>query len=208
MQYFTSSSAAVKRAIDASNISDKTAAYEGYLKAVSSKSNSEARIVAQDILGEPVFWDWDCESDVMVPAWFILILGSLRVKCPGLERATTTVPLVLRFDFQSFAFLILPLIFAYRWLSSEPSLSHRTPIWFGWRPRLQTWSKRNPSLAGFEHSIPESENRRNCCSSWRLTALFRWLVYNLSPSFNWGAHGFTGGFTQSRALHHIPDSLF
>jgi isocitrate lyase len=21
--------------------------------------------------------------------------------------------------------------------------------------------------------------------------LFRWLVYNLSPSFNWGAHGFS-----------------
>ena len=53
---------AVRRAIDASNISEKTAAYEGYLEAVSGKSNSEARIVAQDILGEPVFWDWDRES--------------------------------------------------------------------------------------------------------------------------------------------------
>jgi len=54
--------AAVKRAIDSSNISDKTAAYEGYIKVASGKSNSEARIVAQDILGEPVFWDWDCKS--------------------------------------------------------------------------------------------------------------------------------------------------
>ena len=56
-----SSSVAVKRAVDASNISDKAAAYEGYLKAVSGKSNSEAKIVAQDILGKPVFWDWDCK---------------------------------------------------------------------------------------------------------------------------------------------------
>ena len=52
--------AAVGRAIDASSIYGKKAAYDGYLKAVSGKSNSEARIVAQDILGEPVFWDWDC----------------------------------------------------------------------------------------------------------------------------------------------------
>lgn len=59
--YLTDSSVAVKRAIDASNISDKAAAYDGYLKAVSGKSNSEARIVAQDILGEPVLWDWDCK---------------------------------------------------------------------------------------------------------------------------------------------------
>ena len=54
-----SSLVAVKRAIDASNISDKIAAYEGYLQAVPGKSNSEARIIAQDILGESVFWDWD-----------------------------------------------------------------------------------------------------------------------------------------------------
>lgn len=53
--------AAVRRSIDASSISDKEAAYAGYLKAVSGKSNSEARIVAQDILGGPVFWDWDCK---------------------------------------------------------------------------------------------------------------------------------------------------
>ncbi len=24
------------------------------------------------------------------------------------------------------------------------------------------------------------------------TTCFRWFVYNLSPSFNWSAHGFTG----------------
>ena len=60
-QSLTSHFTAVKRAVDASSIPDKTTAYEGYLKAVSGKSNSEARIVAQDILGQPVFWDWDRE---------------------------------------------------------------------------------------------------------------------------------------------------
>jgi len=64
-----SPSEAVKRAIDASDISNNMAAYEGYLRAVSGKSNSEARLVAQDILGEPVFWDWDRKFDVIVPAW-------------------------------------------------------------------------------------------------------------------------------------------
>lgn len=44
------------------SISDKAAAYKSYLNAVSGKSNSVARAVATDILGEPVFWDWDGES--------------------------------------------------------------------------------------------------------------------------------------------------
>ena len=58
-QDLTSLPVAVRRAIDASNISNKDGAYEGYLKAVSGRSNSEAKVIAQDILGVPVFWDWD-----------------------------------------------------------------------------------------------------------------------------------------------------
>ena len=90
----------MKQAVDASSISDKTAAYEGYLKAVSGKSNSEARTVAQDILGKPVFWDWDRESHVLDQ--FVLTLSFLYAKCPEPERATTTVPLVSRLVFPSF----------------------------------------------------------------------------------------------------------
>jgi len=34
-------------------------AYQHYISASSGKSNSEAREIAKDIIGESVFWDWD-----------------------------------------------------------------------------------------------------------------------------------------------------
>jgi hypothetical protein len=90
-------SAAVRRAIDASSISDKKAAYEGYIKAASGRSNSEARIVAQDIIGEPVFWDWDRMFRWPGTNFIDLILGFLDVKCLGHERVITTAQLASRF---------------------------------------------------------------------------------------------------------------
>ena len=56
---------AVERAINASAIGDKSAAYRHYLTAVSGKSNSEAREIAKDIMGESVFWDWDRKLRVL-----------------------------------------------------------------------------------------------------------------------------------------------
>ncbi|KAJ6623143.1 isocitrate lyase [Mycena sp. CBHHK59/15] len=50
---------AVEKAILQSSIEDKDGAYKSYLAAVTGKSNSESREVAADILGKPVFWDWD-----------------------------------------------------------------------------------------------------------------------------------------------------
>ncbi|KAJ6465061.1 isocitrate lyase [Mycena vitilis] len=50
---------AVEAAIAKSSIEDKDAAYKSYLVAVEGKSNPEARDIATDILGKPVFWDWD-----------------------------------------------------------------------------------------------------------------------------------------------------
>jgi hypothetical protein len=38
---------------------DKKSAYESYLTSAAGKSNTGARAIAQDIVGEPVFWDWD-----------------------------------------------------------------------------------------------------------------------------------------------------
>lgn len=56
---------AVKKAIsNKDSIKDKNDAYEKYAAAVADKSNSIAREVATDILGEPVFWDWDCKFRV------------------------------------------------------------------------------------------------------------------------------------------------
>lgn len=52
---------AVESEIKSSLIADKESAYKGYLSSVSGKSNSEAREIAEDILGKPIFWDWDRE---------------------------------------------------------------------------------------------------------------------------------------------------
>lgn len=46
-------------AIGNSDIQDKAGTYQTYLSAVSGKSNSTARSIAADILGEQVYWDWD-----------------------------------------------------------------------------------------------------------------------------------------------------
>ena len=52
----------MKKAIsNKDSIKDKNGTYETYAAAVAGKSNSVAREVATDILGEPVFWDWDCK---------------------------------------------------------------------------------------------------------------------------------------------------
>ncbi|KAF7784181.1 hypothetical protein Agabi119p4_346 [Agaricus bisporus var. burnettii] len=51
---------AVERAIQKkSSLKDKAGAYEAYLTAVDGKSNSHAREIAADLVGEPVFWDCD-----------------------------------------------------------------------------------------------------------------------------------------------------
>lgn len=51
----------MKRSIDQSDIGDKETAHKEYLTAVEGKSNSDAREIAKDVLGEPVFWNWDRE---------------------------------------------------------------------------------------------------------------------------------------------------
>ncbi|KAH9929749.1 isocitrate lyase family-domain-containing protein, partial [Fomitopsis serialis] len=45
--------------IQRSSIQDKETALRGYRAAADGKSNADARDIAKDILGEPVFFDWD-----------------------------------------------------------------------------------------------------------------------------------------------------
>ena len=63
---------AVEKAIDVSSIGDKSAAYRHYLSTASGKSNTEAREIAKDILGESVFWDWD--RTCAVPRYLCLLI--------------------------------------------------------------------------------------------------------------------------------------
>lgn len=126
---------AVRRAIDTSSISDRKAAYERYLEAVSGKSNSEARIVAQDILGEPVFWDWD--------------LSRTR---EGYYHCTAGIEMAIK-----------------RAIAFAP---YSDMVWL-------------------ETKTPNLEQAKSFARRIRERHPGKWLVYNLSPSFNWGAHGFT-----------------
>jgi isocitrate lyase len=57
--FFCPSIAVEKGINNASSIGNKSAAYQHYLSASAGKSNSEAREIAKDIIGESVFWDWD-----------------------------------------------------------------------------------------------------------------------------------------------------
>ncbi len=49
----------MEKAIKASDIGNKEAAFNEYLAAVENKSNTQAREIAKDILGKDVFWNWD-----------------------------------------------------------------------------------------------------------------------------------------------------
>ena len=51
--------AAFEKALEKSSVSDKEGALKAYRKAADGASNADARDIAKDILGEPVFWDWD-----------------------------------------------------------------------------------------------------------------------------------------------------
>lgn len=58
---------AVEKAINASsNIKDKPETLKQYLAAVDGKSNSHAREIAKDVVGQEVFWNWDSEYSHMV----------------------------------------------------------------------------------------------------------------------------------------------
>lgn len=58
---------AVEKAINASsNIKDKPETLKQYLAAVDGKSNSHAREIAKDFVGQDVFWNWDSEYSHMV----------------------------------------------------------------------------------------------------------------------------------------------
>jgi isocitrate lyase len=56
------SSAAVEKAIHSSPDiveADKTSRYQEYHRAAFGKPNAVAREIAREIVGKPVFWDWD-----------------------------------------------------------------------------------------------------------------------------------------------------
>jgi len=126
---------AVEKAIRASSIQDKDAALKGYLEAAEGKSNLDARLIAQDILGEPIHWDWD--------------MPKTR---EGYYHYTGGVEAAIK-----------------RELAFAP---YADMIWL-------------------ETKMPDLEQARYFSRKIREKYPGKWFVYNLSPSFNWSAHGFS-----------------
>ncbi|KAJ7146250.1 isocitrate lyase [Mycena epipterygia] len=127
---------AVETAIaQSSSIENKDAAYKSYLTAVDGKSNSEAREIAADILGKPVFWDWDLPR---TREGYYHVTGGVE---PAIKRAIAFAP-------------------------------YADMIWL-------------------ETTEPDLEQARYFARKIREKFPGKWLVYNLSPSFNWSKHGFT-----------------
>lgn len=127
---------AVKAAIDqSSSISNKDTTYKEYLTAVDGKSNTDARDIAKDILGKPVFWDWE--------------LPRTR---EGYYHYTGGVEAAIK-----------------RELAFAP---YADMMWL-------------------ETKTPDLEQARYFSRKIRAQFPGKWFVYNLSPSFNWSAHGFS-----------------
>ncbi|PCH34078.1 isocitrate lyase and phosphorylmutase [Wolfiporia cocos MD-104 SS10] len=128
---------AVERAIHRSGIAEnqKDTAVKEYRVASEGKSNSDARDVAKDILGEPVFWDWDLPK---TREGYYHYTGGIEA---AIKRELAFAP---------YADMI--------WLETK-------------RPDL-------PQAQGFARRIREQYPGK-------------WFVYNLSPSFNWSAQGFS-----------------
>ncbi|KAF7797177.1 hypothetical protein EIP86_008369 [Pleurotus ostreatoroseus] len=126
---------AIQQAIQKSSIADKESAYKHYLAAVDGKSNSDARDIAADILGERIFWDWD--------------LPKTR---EGYYHYTGGVEAAIK-----------------RELAFAP---YADMIWL-------------------ETKLPDLAQARGFARRIREKYPGKWFVYNLSPSFNWSAQGFS-----------------
>jgi len=122
---------AVEQAVQESPIGDKAEALRQYHTRSAGLSNTEARLVARDILGTDIFWDWDLPR---TREGYYHFTGGIE---SAIARATAFGP---------YADLL--------WLETK-------------RPDLQqakTFARR------LREKFPN-----------------KWLVYNLSPSFNWSA---------------------
>ncbi|OCH84036.1 isocitrate lyase and phosphorylmutase [Obba rivulosa] len=126
---------AVEQAIQKSGTQRKVQALEAYRAAAEGKSNSEARDIAKDILGEPVFWDWD--------------LPKTR---EGYYHYTGGVEAAIK-----------------RVIAFAP---YSDMLWL-------------------ETKLPDLEQARYFARKVRAKYPGKWFVYNLSPSFNWSAQGFS-----------------
>ncbi|KAF7307393.1 Isocitrate lyase [Mycena indigotica] len=77
---------AVERAIKQSSVGEKDSAYIWYLTSAAGKSHSEARDIAADILGAPVYWDCDLPR---TREGYYRVTGGIE---PAVKRAMAFAP--------------------------------------------------------------------------------------------------------------------
>lgn len=135
---------AVQQAIQKStNVSDKEAAIQKFKELSAGKSITDSRVIAKDVVGEDVFWDWDRAFGLLCSNRPCPLMRSLPPQSPELAKATTITTAVLK----------------RRSTASTPTL--RMPICCGWRPRSRILSRLELSLVGLGRSIPESKSHQS-----------------------------------------------
>lgn len=131
----------------------KESALKHYLEAVDGKSNTEARDIAADILGERIRWDWDREfSTPSILSPINLIPSKVPKTREGYYHYTGGIDAAIK-----------------RSLTFAP---YADMIWL-------------------ETKLPDLEQARSFARKIRAKYPGKWLVYNLSPSFNWSGQGFS-----------------
>ncbi|GAA5894509.1 hypothetical protein JCM8208_006260 [Rhodotorula glutinis] len=124
----------LQRTLSASDASAKFAQYKERVTGA-SLSNREARVIAKELVGEEVGWDWDLPR---TKEGYYHYRGGMAA---ALKRTLA---------FADFADLL--------WLETK---------------------------------APDLVQAQTFAGEIRTAHPGKWLVYNLSPSFNWGAHGFS-----------------
>lgn len=76
--------------------------------------------------------------------------------------------------------------------STVPWILLLTRTFFGWKRNHQILNRPDIFLVVSERSTRESAPLDSSLLETHLISCARWFVYNLSPSFNWSQHGFTG----------------
>ena len=169
---------AVEYAIGSSStLNDKEGALQNYKTLSKGRSNHEARLAAKEVIGSDIFWDWDCENILYVYCARPCLTDDEKrlvlAKVTTISKAASRLPSNVR----------MPLPHMLRWS--------------GWRPKPRTSSRLDTLPARSANSIPASELMTHLRLAILSHDLHRWLVYNLSPSFNWSAHGYTGIHVQT-----------
>jgi isocitrate lyase len=149
--------------------------YAAYAAASQGKSNGEAREIARDILGVDVSWSWDRA---------LIMVSGLRYDWLTDSPVPRTREGYYHYTGGIEVIPLPPLVLLLLTTSHTQAALSRT---LTYAPHAD--------LIWLETKKPDLEQARHFARRIRERFPGKWLVYNLSPSFNWDAHGFTGAYS-------------